>query len=79
MGAIYAKRNDALELEKLTQLFVHAAEYTSEHWLIYGFHYYVLKKFEKASYFAHKACYLNPRNVDACLLKGVFFALILNK
>ncbi|XP_031621472.1 anaphase-promoting complex subunit 7 [Contarinia nasturtii] len=73
MGAIYAKKGDSTELEKLTQLFVNAAEYTSEHWLIYGYHYYVMKKFEKSSYFAHKACYLNPRNIEACLLKARVF------
>lgn len=70
MGAIHAKKGDSVELDKLTQLFMNPSEYSSEHWLIFGYHYYVLKKFDKASYFAHKACYLNPRNVEACLLKG---------
>lgn len=70
LGAIYAKKGDAAELEKLTQLFMNPAEYSSEHWLIFGYHYYVMKKYDKASYFAHKACYLNPRNIEACLLKG---------
>lgn len=70
LGAIHAKKGDCAELEKLTQLFMNPSEYSSEHWLIFGYHYYVLKKFDKASYFAHKACYLNPRNVEACLLKG---------
>lgn len=72
MAAIHAKRQDAAELEKLTQLFMNTSEYTSEHWLLYGYHYYVMKKHDKASYFAHKACYLNPRNVEAGLLKGSF-------
>lgn len=72
LGAIYAKRGDATELEKLTQFFINPSEYTSDHWLIYGYHYYVMKKYDRASYFAHKACFLNPRNIDACLLKGAF-------
>lgn len=63
-------QGDVVELEKLTQLPMNPSEYTSEHWLLYGFHCYVLKKYDKASYFAHKACYLNPRNIEACLLKG---------
>lgn len=70
LGAIYAKKGDSAELEKLTQLYMNPDEYSSEHWLIFGYHYYVLKKYDKASYFAHKACYLNPRNVEAGLLKG---------
>lgn len=72
LGAIYAKKGDSGELEKMTQLYMNPAEYSSEHWLIFGYHYYVLKKYDKASYFAHKACYLNPRNVEAGLLKGIF-------
>lgn len=70
MGAIYAKKGDSAELEKLTHFYMNASEYSSEHWLIFGYHYYVLKKYDKASYFAHKACYLNQRNVEAGLLKG---------
>lgn len=70
LGAIYAKKGDSAELEKMTQLYMSPAEYSSEHWLIFGYHYYVLKKYDKASYFAHKSCYLNPRNVEAGLLKG---------
>lgn len=77
MGAIYTKKGDAVELEKLTQLYMNPSEYSSEHWLIYGFHYYVLKKYDKASYFAHKACYLNPRNIEAGLLKGIASQFIL--
>lgn len=74
LGAIYAKNCNSVELEKLTQLYMNPDELTSEHWLIFGYHYYVLKKYDKASYFAHKACYLNPRNVEAGLLKGNFFS-----
>lgn len=78
LGAIYANKGDSVELEKLTQLYMNSAEYTSEHWLIFGFHYYVMKKYDKASYFAHKACYMNPRNVEACLLKGWIFCYSCN-
>lgn len=70
LAAIYVMKNEAEELEKLTRLFMQTSEYTTEHWLLFGQYYFVLRKFEKASYFAHKACHLNPRNVEACLLKG---------
>lgn len=70
LSAIYMMRKEAEELEKLTRLFMESSEYTTEHWLLFGQYYFVLGKLEKASYFAHKACHLNPRNVEACLLKG---------
>lgn len=77
LAAIYAKKGDSAELERLTQLYMIPSEYTSEHWLIFGYHYYVLKKYDKASYFAHKACYLNPRNIEAGLLKGILILILL--
>lgn len=73
LSTIYTIKEDAEELEKLTRLFMQSSEYTTEHWLLFGQYYFVLRKFEKASYFAHKACHINPRNVEACLLKGMIF------
>lgn len=69
LAAIYAAKNQSDELEKLTRLYMSSAEYTTEHWLLFAQHFFVIRKFEKATYFAHKACYLNPRNIEACLLK----------
>lgn len=67
------KKGDIAELEKMVQLFMNPEEYTPDQWLLFAFHNYALKKYDKASYFAHKSCYIMPKNVEACLLKGKLF------
>nr|XP_023020055.1 anaphase-promoting complex subunit 7 [Leptinotarsa decemlineata] len=44
--------------------------WTCEHWVVLGNYNYALKKYDKAAYFGHQACLMNPKNVEAFLLKA---------
>lgn len=74
LAGVYAAKNQTEELEKLTMLWS-SNEYTTEHWFVLAQHLFVQGKYEKATYFAHKACALNPKNIEACLLKGKYLVL----
>lgn len=71
LSAIYLAKKQGDELDKLTRLYMSTNEYTGEHWVLFAHHFLLLDKRDKALYFAHKACYDNPRNVEACLVKGM--------
>lgn len=71
LAALYAIKGRTDELEKLTVPAISVTEYVSEHWFVWAQLFYAQGKFEKASYFAHKSCFLNTRNVEATLLKGI--------
>lgn len=71
LASLYALKDKPNELEKLTCPVGSPAEHTSEYWFIWGQFLASQGKYEKATYFAHKACYLNPRNIEAALLKGL--------
>lgn len=70
LAALYAIQNKVNDLERLTVPSMSVTEYLSEHWFVWAQLFYVQKKYEKASYFAHKSCFLNVRNIEASLLKG---------
>lgn len=69
LAAIYAAKNQLDELEKLTMI-VSPSEYMTEHWFVMAQLIFAQGKYEKANYFAHRACVLNLKNIEAGLLKG---------
>lgn len=69
LASIHVSREDPQALDKLMAN-VSPLEYLSEHWYILASQHYVSRKYDKATYFAHKACYMNPTNVDAAILNG---------
>lgn len=71
LAAIYAAKNQLDELEKLTMI-VSPSEYMTEHWFVMAQLIFAQGKYEKANYFAHRACVLNLKNIEAGLLKGEF-------
>lgn len=70
LAALYALKGHIGDLERLTLPAVSVSEYSSEHWFVWAQLFFTQGKYEKASYFAHKACFINPKNVEATLLKG---------
>lgn len=70
LATLYARKGQKDNLERLTLSPMSVTEYLTEHWFVWAMLFYVQGKHEKASYFAHKASFLNPRNVEATLLKG---------
>lgn len=42
----------------------------AEPWIAFGTYVMSIKTSSKAAFYAHKACVINPRNVEAFLLKG---------
>lgn len=69
LAGIYAAKNQLDELEKLTMI-VSPSEYMTEHWFVMAQLIFAQGKYEKANYFAHRACVLNLKNIEAGLLKG---------
>lgn len=61
------KKNN--ELERLIPETSTSKEYTSEMWYLMAQYLFSSKKFDKAGYFSQKALFVNPRNVEALLLK----------
>ncbi|KAJ9580300.1 hypothetical protein L9F63_004040, partial [Diploptera punctata] len=71
LAALLAKERKHKELEKLiSPPSITVSEYGPETWIAMAYLLYVSKKNSKAVYFAQKACYLSPRNVEALILKG---------
>lgn len=70
LAAIFARNNKIEELERLTMVPLTQSEYTSENWCVLAYQSFVQERYEKAAYFAQKACCLNPKNTEAILLKG---------
>lgn len=69
LAYIFTSKEDVHSLEKLIAN-VQPTEYSAEHWYVVASQHYVQRKYDKATYFAHKACYMNPTNVDAAILNG---------
>lgn len=63
------KKEDAVQLEKLLTPTVDMSLWGVQQWVVLGNYMYVHKKYEKALYFSYKATSMNPRNVEAVLLK----------
>lgn len=60
------------EIEKLIPD-MDTSMWSSEHWVVLGYHMFVNKKFVRAGYFAKQACLLNKRNIEAILLRAAIF------
>ncbi|XP_059610546.1 anaphase-promoting complex subunit 7 [Phlebotomus argentipes] len=73
LSSLYAKKNKISELEKLITPSASVWEYTTENWFIMAQYLFVTGKYERAAYFAQKACFLDSRNIEAILLKANIF------
>jgi anaphase-promoting complex subunit 7 len=51
-------------------IFFLVSEESPEPWIAMGYYCYVSKKGNRSLFFAHKACMLDRRSVEALLLKG---------
>ena len=70
LAALLAKERRLKELEALATRLMSVTEEAPEPWVATGYHCYASKKGTRAVYFAHKACMIQPKNVEALLLKG---------
>lgn len=71
LAILLAKRNKINDLEKMiapTSSFPY--EYTSESWFVMAQYLFANQKYDKAVYFVQKSCFLNPKNVEALILKA---------
>lgn len=70
LAALYAETGRLRELENLSTRLMGICEDQPQPWVAMGYFCHHTKKSPKAVYFAHKACLLDPRNIEALLLKG---------
>jgi len=70
LAALYAQTGKIRELESLATRLMGVSEEQPQSWVAMGHFCHLNKKSPKAVYFAHKACLLDTRNVEALLLKG---------
>merc|ERR1719445_662728 len=70
LASLYADGGKLRELENLATRLMGITEEQPEPWVAMGYFCHLTKKSQKAVYFAHKACLIDPRNVEALLLKG---------
>ncbi|XP_055614250.1 anaphase-promoting complex subunit 7 [Uranotaenia lowii] len=71
LAILMAKKKKVSELEKMiapTSTFPY--EYSSEMWFVMAQYLYSTAKYDKAVYFVQKACFLNPKNAEALILKA---------
>ena len=69
-ASLLAKERKHKELESLATKLMAVTEEAPEPWIATGYHCYAAKKGTRAVYFAHRACMLQHRHVEALLLKG---------
>lgn len=69
-AALLAKEKKVKELESLTSHLISINDNVPEPWIAMAYFCYIAKKCTKAVNFAQKACLLNPRHIEALLLKG---------
>ncbi|XP_075542666.1 anaphase-promoting complex subunit 7 [Dermacentor variabilis] len=69
-AALLAKEKKVKELELLSSQLMSVNSRSPEPWIVMAYLCYVTKKGNRAIYFSQKACTLNPRHVEALLLKG---------
>lgn len=69
-AALLAKEKKVKELESLSSQLMSVNNRSPEPWIVMAYLCYVTKKGNRAIYFSQKACTLNPRHVEALLLKG---------
>lgn len=71
LAILMAKKKKITELEKMiapTSTFPY--EYSSEMWFVMAQYLFSTAKYDKAVYFVQKACFLNPKNAEALILKA---------
>lgn len=73
LAVIYERNNNLAELEKLASQQSNINEFCSENWCVMAQSLSANGKYEKASYFTHKAISVDPTNVEAYLLRGKIF------
>jgi len=70
LAALLAGLGRTRELETLATRLMAVSEEAPQPWVAMGHFCHLNKKSPRAVYFAHKACLLDTRNVEALLLKG---------
>lgn len=70
LAAALCRERRGEELERLATRLMSVTEEAPEPWIAMGYYCYLNKKGNRAVYFAHKACLMDQRNVEALLLKG---------
>jgi len=73
LAALLHKSNKARDLENLTTRLMGVSDEQAESWVALAHYCHLNKNYKRAVYFAHKACTIQPRNVEALLLKGNLF------
>ncbi|XP_030386548.1 anaphase-promoting complex subunit 7 [Scaptodrosophila lebanonensis] len=64
------------EHEKLVTQMTTTGDFSSEHWFILAQKLYMNAKFDRALSFTERALSLNPRNIEALLLRGKLFLVV---
>lgn len=71
LAILMAKKKKVSELEKMiAPMSTFPYEYSSEMWFVMAQYLYSTAKYDKAVYFVQKACFLNPKNAEALILKA---------
>ena len=70
LAAILCKEKRSKELENLSSRLMSITEDATEPWIAMGYYCYLNRKGSRAVYFAHKAVLINPKCVEAPILKG---------
>jgi len=73
LAAVLGKTRRTKELDQLASRLMSISEDRAEPWIALGHYCHLNKNYKRAVYFAHKACLLDARNVEALLLKGNMF------
>ncbi|XP_063242706.1 anaphase-promoting complex subunit 7 isoform X2 [Bacillus rossius redtenbacheri] len=71
LAALLFKEDRIKELEKLVPSVLTVPEYSSEVLVAMAYYFFGIKKNTRAVYFVQKALFMNPRNVEALILKGL--------
>ncbi|QQP49981.1 Anaphasepromoting complex subunit 7like [Caligus rogercresseyi] len=70
LASLLAKDKKTKELELFAKKLLGVSEDLPEPWTAMGYYSYLNKKSHRAIYFAHKACMIQSRSIEALLLKG---------
>eukprot|EP00088_Acartia_fossae_P027435 TRINITY_DN2819_c0_g1_i6.p1 TRINITY_DN2819_c0_g1~~TRINITY_DN2819_c0_g1_i6.p1 ORF type:complete len:621 (-),score=127.59 TRINITY_DN2819_c0_g1_i6:384-2177(-) len=73
LASILYRTNKVAELESHSAKLMNTSDQRAESWVAIGYYCHLNKNFKRAVYFAHKACQIDPRNIEALLLKGNIF------
>ncbi|XP_071747469.1 anaphase-promoting complex subunit 7 [Lepeophtheirus salmonis] len=70
LASLLATDKKTKELEVFSKKLLSVSEDLPEPWTAMGYYSYLNKKSHRAVYFAHKACMIQSRSIEALLLKG---------